>query len=140
MSRNAAALSRRLTHTNTTNATTTTQPGKPSNTPPVPTTSSSPMESVDAAPAGSAAATGDTSRAVSEAFRTIALLWILMRRRVCQLTYMLVATHCLFASVLWQQTGDLVTPLTCCTCCLLVELWLTQWEGERLAADSNMLE
>jgi hypothetical protein len=46
------------------------------------------------------------SRQVSAAFRTVAVSWLLMRRRVCQLAYSLVAVDILLLNVLWMVGGS----------------------------------
>lgn len=52
-------------------------------------------------------------RRASEAFRIVALVWVLMRKKVAQLAYVLTALNVTYFGMIWQSTGDLTTPAVC---------------------------
>jgi len=78
---------------------------------------------------GGSSDTTATSQAVSEAFKRVSLLWLITRRRVCQLAYMLTALNVVYYYLIWHETQDLATPAVAALVAIMAELVLTQGAG-----------
>jgi len=57
---------------------------------------------------------GDTaqlSEKTSNAFKAVSVVWLLMRKKVCQLSYVLSALNICYLAIIWHETQDLSTPV-----------------------------
>ncbi len=121
----------------------------PGGTPPLPPPRESPQGSSSSeqlvgqlAPPGPAAppaasavpSSAGASAAVSDAFRKVAVLWLLTRRKVCQLSYLLTSMSVMYLALWWSETGDLAAPATAALISCTLELWLCQREGQQASA------
>lgn len=71
--------------------------------------------------------TGDTaqqSRRVSKAFKTVSMVWVVMRKKVSQLAFVLTGFNICYIALVWHVTDDLSTPLACAALSLGCEMLL----------------
>eukprot|EP00199_Chlamydomonas_sp_CCMP681_P002396 CAMPEP_0119116188 /NCGR_PEP_ID=MMETSP1180-20130426/52147_1 /TAXON_ID=3052 ORGANISM="Chlamydomonas cf sp, Strain CCMP681" /NCGR_SAMPLE_ID=MMETSP1180 /ASSEMBLY_ACC=CAM_ASM_000741 /LENGTH=406 /DNA_ID=CAMNT_0007105309 /DNA_START=231 /DNA_END=1451 /DNA_ORIENTATION=- len=67
---------------------------------------------------------------VSAAFERLAILWLIARREVCRMAYILTACNVVLLAVLWESSSNLAAPATTILVAACVEIWLTQRDGD----------
>ncbi|KAF8072950.1 PWP1 [Scenedesmus sp. PABB004] len=73
---------------------------------------------------------GDGAEAAA-AFRTVALVWLLTRRRVARLCYVLTCLDVAYLAVIMTATGSLATPAAAALLHAAAECGLGEWRGRR---------
>lgn len=66
------------------------------------------------------------SQTTSQAFKSLAIVWLLMKKKTTQLGFMLTALNITYYGLIWQETGDLATPAVTAMILTLVEFWFVQ--------------
>lgn len=68
------------------------------------------------------------SKSAAEAFKTVAVVWLLTKRKVAQLAYILTSLNMSYLGIIWHATGDLMTPAVAALLHNAVECGFTAWE------------
>ncbi|GLI70251.1 hypothetical protein VaNZ11_015098 [Volvox africanus] len=61
---------------------------------------------------------------MSQAFKTVSILWLMTRRKAARLAYVLTALNVVYFGIIWHQTRDLGTPVVAAMLATLTELFL----------------
>lgn len=80
--------------------------------------------------AGESSSTPPGSQAAADAFRDVAMVWFLSRRRVARLAYILTSLDVAYLGVIWQATGNLATPTAAAFSHAVAEVWLGEWQAK----------
>lgn len=74
---------------------------------------------------------------MSDAFKTMSITWLLVRRRTARLAYVLTALNVAYLGVIWHDTRDLATPVTAALLLAMAELLLLQHCPNGLGAQAG---
>jgi hypothetical protein len=85
---------------------------------------------MDAGMSTSSASSAEGSKSVADAFKAVAVVWVMTRRQVAQLGYILTSLNVAYFGLLWMYTNDMTTPMVAAMLHAGTEFWFVAAEHE----------
>ena len=83
---------------------------------------------MDAGTSSSSTSSAEGSKTVADAFKAVAVVWVMTRRQVAQLGYILTSLNVAYFGLLWMYTDDMTTPMVAAMLHAGTEFWFVAAE------------